>query len=129
MIDSFCERHNIDMLILFGSSVTGMTHVKSDVDLAVQPAVGSHPSKLHLIDELVTIFENEQIDLTVVTQNTDPLLLFEIFSKGRLLYEKTKGLFEKSRLKAWHLYLDTKPLRELEKAFNEKRIKELRNVT
>ena len=117
------------MLILFGSSASGMDHINSDADIAVQPAVNSHPSKLNLIQELETIFENRRIDLTVISENTDPLLLFEIFSKGMLLYEKTSGLFEKSRLKAWHLYLDTKPLRELEKTFNQDRIKALKHVT
>ena len=129
LTESFCRRYNIEQLILFGSSVSGTGHIKSDVDVAVQPAAGSHPSKLHLIAELEKTFENRQIDLTVISKNTDSLLLFEIFSNGLLLYEKTNGLFDKNHLKAWHLYLDTKHLRDLEKAFNEDRIKALRHVT
>ena len=128
-IQDFCRRHNLDLLILFGSSASGTTHLRSDVDLAVQPAFGTQLSKLHLIEELGIILDGYQIDLTVISTDTDPLLLFEIFSDGSVLYERTIGLFENRRLKAWHLYLDTRPLRELEKSFNENRIREFRHVT
>ena len=128
-IQSFCRRHHADMLILFGSFACGADHAQSDLDLAVQPAAGVAVSKLHLIHELESLFDHRQIDLTVITKNTDPLLLFEIFSNGRLLYESTDGLFENSRLRAWHLYQDTAPLRRYEKAYNEERIRALGHVT
>ncbi len=129
-IQSFCRRHHVDMLILFGSSTSDVTsHPQSDVDLAVQPATGACISKLHLIQELEPLFDHRQIDLTVITKNTDPLFLFEIFSSGQLLHESADGLFENIRLKAWHLYQDTMPLRQLEKAYNEKRIRALSHVT
>jgi hypothetical protein len=80
------------MLILFGSCASGTGHAHSDIDLAIQAAAGTDLSKLHLIQELESIFDNQQIDLTVITKNTDPLLLFEIFSIGRLLFESVDGL-------------------------------------
>jgi len=96
--------------------------------LAVLPDIDESVSKLHLIQELEPIFDNRHIDLVVITKSIEPLLLFEIFSSGQLLYECTDGLFENYRLKAWHLYQDTISIRCLEKAFNEERIRELSHV-
>ena len=122
-IRSICRRNRVDLLILFGSAGTQTAHARSDVDLALQPEPGATVSKLHLIAALEPLFDNRPVDLTVISKNTDPLLLYEIFSNGRLLYECTDGLFEKGRLRAWHLYLDTRSLRQYEKAYNQARIK------
>lgn len=128
-LHSFCKRYHVALLILFGSIASGTHHRHSDVDLAIQTSTGTSISKLHLIQELESIFYQRQIDLTIITKDTDPLLLFEIFSSGLLLYENTRGLFENNRLKAWHLYQDTKPLRRFEKTYITKRIRALGNVT
>ena len=114
-IHSICRLHKVAMLILFGSHVTRDSHDQSDVDLAVRGQTMQEISKLHLIQEMESIFDHRPIDLTIITKDTDPLLLFEILSNGLLLFENTRGLFENSRLKAWHLYQDTTPLRQLEK--------------
>lgn len=129
VIHSFCKQHHVALLILFGSIASGTHHGLSDVDLAVQTFTGTSISKLHLIQELESIFDQRRIDLTIVTKDTDPLLLFEIFSSGLLLYENTRRLFENNRLKAWHLYQDTMPLRRFEKTYITKRIRALANVT
>ena len=128
-VQSLCERHQVEMLILFGSFTTDTTHAQSDVDIAVLPAMGADISKLHLIHELEPLFNHRQIDLIVITKNTDPLLLFEIFSNGQLIFERSTGIFDINRLKACHLYLDTKPLRLLEKKYNLERIRALDHVT
>jgi len=124
-----CHRYDIELLILFGSAAFETCHAGSDVDLAVKPAINKQISKLHLIQDLEAIFQDRQIDLTVLTKYTDPLLLFEIFSNGRLLFESVAGIFEKNRLKAWHLYLDSMPLRQLEKSYNKERVRVLGDVT
>jgi len=129
LIESLCRRYGIELLILFGSEASGTGHTGSDTDIAVKPDIDKQISKLNLIQDLETIFQDQQIDLTVITPNTDPLLLFEIFFNGRPFYENVPGIFEKNRLKAWHLYLDTMPLRKLEKLYNEVRIRELGDVT
>ena len=129
LIHALCLRHDIDMLILFGSSASETGRADSDIDLAVKSAIDKPVSKLRLIQEMEPIFEDRRIDLTVLTNNTDPLLLFEIFSNGRPLFQKTKCLFETNRLKSWHLYLDTMPLREYEKTYNKKRVRALNDVT
>lgn len=99
----------------------------SDIDIAVVPE-DSEINKLRLICELDCIFVGS-VDLTVITPHTDPLLEFEIFSKGKFSSEKRDGLFEEYKLKAWKKYLDTEKIRKLRGEFIRAYIKELRNVT
>jgi len=86
------------------------------------------PSKLQLIHELEMIFTPKMVDLVLLNAETDPLLLHEIFAHGRLLFERSEGLFAKGELRAWHLYLDTAPLRRKEREFIKKKFKDRADV-
>jgi len=128
-IKSFCEENRISLFVVFGSWARKETHPRSDIDIAVVPEDSdSVVDKLKLICSLESIFERP-VDLTVVTKDTDPLLGFEIFFRGKPLYEKTDGLFEKQKLAAWKKYLDTEKIRKMERDFVEKYIRELKNVS
>ncbi len=116
-LGTLCERMGIDLLIVFGSLVKGRLHPHSDVDLAVQMPHGVQASKLDLIFELGGIFDPLPVDLVVLTRDTDPLLLKEIFFHGQPVYEKTNGLFLHGKLRAWKLYLDTAPIRQRQKTY------------
>lgn len=118
-IGKFCRENNIELLVLFGSGATETTHAGSDIDLAVLLKRGSRISKLRLIGGLDELFNGKNIDLVVLTIDTDPLLLYEIFSHGKPLYESRKGTFINQKLRAWHLYLDTEKIRRM----NEKYLK------
>jgi predicted nucleotidyltransferase len=118
-IKKLCRENNIDLLVLFGSEATKATHAGSDMDLAVLLKRGSRTSKLKLIGELDDCFGGKKIDLVILTTETDPLLLHEIFSHGRTLYERRKGIFINQKLRAWKLYIDTGKIRRM----NEKYLK------
>jgi uncharacterized protein len=128
-LSAFCRKAGIELLILYGSRVTGFATPSSDIDLAVQPRRGSEASKLDLIYELDAIFYPEPIDLVILTPNTTPLLRYEIFFNGRVLFEEPEGLFEQGKLKAWKLYLDTAPLRKRELEHLRAFAKRMRHVT
>ncbi len=115
-------------MILFGLRVTGFATASSDLDLAVQLRRNCSRSKLDLIYDLETIFHPERVDLVVLTPNTSPLLRYEVFFKGRLLFEEVEGLFERGKLYSWKLYLDTAHLREQELAYLKKFAERLRHV-
>ena len=123
-IDVFCTANDIVLLVLFGSYADGKSHPASDVDLAVKTRRDAEVSKLDLILRLGGLFEDREIDLVLLTRDTDPLLLHEIFMKGKPLHEAQPGIFESERLRAWRLYLDTKALRGVQttylRAFVEK---------
>jgi uncharacterized protein len=125
----FCRKSGIELLILFGSRATGLTTAPSDIDLAVQLRKNMQISKLDLIYELDTIFHPEPVDLVLLTPNTAPLLRYEIFFKGRVLFEEAEGLFEHGRLKAWKLYLDTAQLRKRELEYLRAFARRMRYVT
>jgi predicted nucleotidyltransferase len=110
-LDHFCRSERVELLIIFGSAAAWRFHAASDLDIAVQFPKGKVVSKLHLIYRLETILEPWTVDLVVLTQLTPPLLLHEIFTNGSLIFEGTEGLFEKEKLRVWHLYVDSAKLR------------------
>ena len=119
-IAAFCKENNIELLVLFGSRAVGKTHGGSDVDLAVKIRPGTDVAKLDLIFRLGGLFKEGEIDLVLITRDTDPLLLSEIFSQGKLLFEERPGTYEEERLRAWKLYLDTEKLRRMQKDYIKK---------
>jgi uncharacterized protein len=127
-IEALCRKSDIDLLVLFGSRAKGRPHSGSDVDLAVKNPRGSNVSKLDLIFELGGVFPDSEIDLVLLTEDTDPLLLHEIFSKGRPLFERRAGTFDDERLRAWKLYLDTGHLREAQASFLKRSAERSRGV-
>lgn len=116
-IVDFCQKNSIELLVLFGSHAGEKVLPTSDVDLAAKMRHGMEFSKLDLIYHLGGLFEGKEIDLVVLTNDTDPILLNEIFSGGKLLYEERAGTFEEEKLRAWKLYLDTEKLRVMQKEY------------
>jgi predicted nucleotidyltransferase len=116
-IKDFCRENSIELFVLFGSGALGTIHAASDIDVAVKFRKGADISRLELIYRLDDLFDGKCIDLVILTADTDPLLLYEIFSQGRLLYEEHPGIFEREKLRAWKLYIDTEKLREMQKKY------------
>jgi predicted nucleotidyltransferase len=114
-LTEICHQHGITLAILFGSRATERTHSKSDIDLAIL-IEKVEPDKLQLIYELADIL-NGEIDLVILTNDTDPILLYEIFSTGKILYEKRDGLFIEQYLRAWHIWQDTEKIRDWQKKY------------
>jgi predicted nucleotidyltransferase len=112
-IKDFCLKTGIELLIQFGSTAKGTQREGSDIDLAIKMKRGSIVRKLDLIHYLGGIFEDREIDLVIMSLDTDAVLLYEIFSMGRPLYEARPGIFDKERLRAFKLYYDTEKLRML----------------
>lgn len=127
-IKPFCDKHGIDLMVLFGSRVSAEGRNESDIDIALKVRPGTETSKLELIAALTDFFEDGEIDLVVLTRDTDPLLLKEIFSEGKPLYEACPGLFDNERLRAWKLYLDTDKLRQMQKEYVRDYVARFRDV-
>ena len=109
-IKSFCKTHGIELLVLFGSSANTKAVPANDLDIAVKFKPGKEVSKLTLIYKLDDLFNGKKIDLVLLTTDTSPLLLHEIFSKGECLFESKKDFFLMEKLRAWKLYLDTEKI-------------------
>jgi predicted nucleotidyltransferase len=127
-IKGFCEINNIELLMIFGSHASGEIHSESDIDVAVKLRKGAEASKLELIYQLDSLLNGKDIDLVILTDDTDPLLLYEIFLNGKLLYEESPGIFDAERLRAWKLYIDTERLRMLQKKYLKEFVERVSNV-
>lgn len=115
-IRGFCNENGIELFVLFGSHTTiGKIHPASDIDVAVKFRRGTDISKLELIYRLDDLLDGKDIDLVILTADTDPLLLYEVLFHGKPLYEENPGIFEREKLKAWKLYIDTEKLREMQR--------------
>jgi predicted nucleotidyltransferase len=116
-IRRFCEENGIELFILFGSRALGRIHPASDVDVAVKFRRRTDISKLELIYRLDDLLDGKHVDLVILTADTDPVLLYEVFSRGQLLYEEHPGIFEREKLRAWKLYIDTEKIREMQRRY------------
>jgi len=119
-IRDFCLERGVELLVLFGSVAGKTERPGSDVDLAVKMKRGRSMAKLELIYHLGALFPDREIDLVVLSTETDPVLLFEIFSSGKLVYEENPGVFDNERLRAYKLYYDTEKLRRLQAEYLRK---------
>ncbi|MBI5196949.1 MAG: nucleotidyltransferase domain-containing protein [Nitrospirae bacterium] len=127
-IREFCEKNNIKLLVVFGSSASEKTRSASDIDVAVKFRSGRIISKLNLIYKLDDLFNGKPIDLVILTADTDPLLLYEIFFGGKPLYEEHSGIFYNEKLRAWKLYIDTERLRSMRKTYLKEFARKIKNV-
>ena len=127
-LKSFCKKNNIELLVLFGSYVSGKVQPESDIDIAIKLKRSSEISKLDLIYKLDDLFNGKNIDLVNLTKDTDPLLLYEVFFSGKLLYEEYSGLFGKEKLKAWKLYIDSEKFRAVQRKYLKEFVERVYNV-
>jgi predicted nucleotidyltransferase len=113
--ENFCKKHRVELAVLFGSRASSREGANSDVDMAIALEPGaSGCDKLEMLLDLDGLFQH-RVDLVVLTPETDPLLRHEIFSRGRPVFESREGLFMERKAAAWHGWLDTAPIREMEK--------------
>lgn len=110
----------IELLVVFGSVAGRTERPGSDIDLAVKMKKGRTMAKLELIYHLGAFFVDREIDLVVLSIDTDPVLLFEIFSAGKPLYEDKPGVFDNEWLRACKLYYDTEKLRRMQAEYLRK---------
>ncbi len=110
--DRIAKKHSLRLFALFGSSSTGETHGKSDVDFAV---LGSHPLSneelFWIAEDLAEALKRPDIDI-IDMYIASPLLLMNVSRQGILLYEAQSGLWIQSRVLAFKKFIDTKPLYE-----------------
>jgi predicted nucleotidyltransferase len=103
------------VILQFGSTVTGTTHDRSDLDLAIKldtPDV-SFQTVLEIQEALQTCFPGREIDLAILNY-ADPLFLKKILESCCLLFGAPEDL-ARLRLYAFKAYQDFRPYLELER--------------
>ena len=98
---------DLELVVLFGSTVKGRRRAKSDVDVAVRCA---GPADLDLLHGLLApALGADRLDL-VNLRHPSPLLAMEVARGGRLLYESRPGTFRQFQSLASRRYCDTAKL-------------------
>lgn len=108
----WAERSGCDLCVLFGSRAGGGPRVAGDLDVAARfPSMPSPDRRLRLIAELQSAAGPERADLVFLHEDTDPVLRFEIFRTGELVFERESGTLVRERVRALMLYEDALPFR------------------
>jgi len=110
------------LVYFFGSQARSRPWAESDVDLAVLLAPGVSRGRygairVELIGELMSVFQSNKVDVVILNE-APPLLTYEgVIQGGRLLFEKDKLTRVRFQVRAFHEYVDTAPLREVQNRY------------
>jgi len=83
------------------------------MDIAVKMIRRVGTDRLGLIVGLERLFQ-KPVDLVILSSTTDPLLLNEIFTDGEPLYQRETDIFYRWKTFAWHCYMDTQWIRDMQ---------------
>ena len=108
-VNKIAEKYNLEEIILFGSKASGESKKYSDTDIAIYRKKDLSPDEfLDLLGEFNALLRSEKVDLVDLKKVHDIVLLWEIYSKGKLLFEKKAGIFLEKRASAFLDYHDFK---------------------
>ena len=116
-IATIAKQFRLRLLLLFGSQATGLTHAKSDVDIAVlaERPLDELDIRDALNEALMRVFRRSDVEL-VDLRRAPPLLQRDATAEGRLLFEEKPGVYDRFQLFAMKHFMETKPLRDLRRA-------------
>jgi predicted nucleotidyltransferase len=107
-LDQIASRYpSLQLVLLFGSRARGDAQASSDWDFGY--IANSHFDPLAFYSELVLQLGTENVDL-VDLQRANGLLRFRAAQDGKVIFEKTDGVYEKFWLQAVHFWCDAGPL-------------------
>ena len=108
-LNDLAEQYKLDLIILFGSHAKGTATSASDLDIAVMSELSLSPAvEQNLYDDLVKIFQREDIDLVNLKTTYNIFLEFEALANGKVLYQKSREFFLDKKMKAYFNYQDFK---------------------
>jgi len=124
-VKKLAKKYKIELMLAFGSQVTGKTHKNSDLDIAILPHEKESGIKYFsdLTAELSEIFDDKEIDLSFINM-ADPLLLSNICKKPLLLYGNIRKLYN-LKIYSFKRFEDYKPYFSIESNFLDKYLKGL----
>ena len=103
---------DLELVVLFGSTVKDRRRAGSDVDVALRCAGPADLDTLHAV--LAPALRTDRLDL-VDLRHPSPLLAMEVARSGRLLYESRPGTFRQFQSLASRRYCDTAKLRRAQR--------------
>lgn len=117
--------HKITLIVLFGSHVSGEVSNDSDIDLGILfDKLPSNAKEEKVLEDFIHLLQTNRLDI-VVLNHASPLLLFQVATKGKPIYEKNKGNFLRFSITAYKKYWESTKFRKLKEVFLEKEIRRL----
>jgi hypothetical protein len=124
-LDKLVADYNIKLIYIFGSYAKGENKENSDLDIAMYfESDMDGVVKLAILDDLVGIFNREDIDL-VILNNVDEVLKFQVIKYGKVIYTEdlvTKVMFE---ARVMSEYMDMEHFRKVRNEYIHKRFIEV----
>lgn len=123
------EKYGLDLLLLFGSQVSGKTHKRSDIDIAYFPKQKEFDlgDQSKLAVDLMSVFGRGDIDM-VDLRSAPPLLMRKVADNCIVLYEREKSIFNNFYIRAVRAYFDSKVLFGVRSEYVSAKIKEYQNA-
>jgi uncharacterized protein len=115
-LEQIAQRHGVELILEFGSMVTGRVHARSDRDLAV--LLDRPPSLKRTVDlghELQSLYPDREVDMAIIN-HADPLFLMKITERCRLRYGSQRRLAE-LKIYAFKRYQDHRRYLPLERDY------------
>jgi predicted nucleotidyltransferase len=103
------KQKDLRLILLFGSTLTGAAHKKSDIDLGF--LFDGPVDILAITNTVIRLLHCDNVDV-IDLNRASPLLRFSAVQKGRPLYEKSPGVFNEFCSLAFRMYVDSKKLRD-----------------
>lgn len=120
------RKYGLDLVVAFGSQVSGRTRAASDMDVAVRFKPGRARSgslELEVASQLDSVFpETLQLDVSFLN-DASSLLLFEVATRGKPIYELKPLLFWQFQSYAARRYDDDYKFRLRREAYLQDRVK------
>lgn len=113
ILEKIRKDHKLDLILLHGSLVTGKTHAKSDIDIAVLPKKNIRIRLLDLISDFSKAYSSDKIDIADLSK-ADPLLLYAVAAKSKLISGPVE-VYKAFKLKAYKRYVDYQKYLEIER--------------
>lgn len=116
------KAYSLSLVVLFGSQATGKTLPHSDIDIAYfAQAPLSLAEESKFIIDLMRVCRTDAVDL-VSLHSAPPLLRYQIARFGKVIYERTAGLFTSFYIHALRQYDEARPLFQLRSDYLDKKI-------
>lgn len=118
------QKHNLALVVLYGSQATGKAREDSDIDVAV---LGKKPvsfkEELDLINNFIDIFKTDDVDVKSL-HNVGPLFRYQVMRNSVLLFGSPYN-YHSYKAYAFRDYCDSQNLFRLKKILINKRLRQL----
>lgn len=108
-LEQACATLGIELLVLFGSGVDAET--PADVDLAVGYEPEAEHDLLALLDAVAGLAPGDHVDVLDLDR-AGPVARVQALTRGRVLVERTPGVFTRREMFALGEYAETSHMRE-----------------